>query len=239
MSTSFLHYLPILTTIISAVFATIVIKRARQRQNAWHLWWWGIGIIMYGVGTFTESWITLLGWNPTIFKSWYIAGALFGGAPLAQGTIWFLLKQKTAQRLTIVFMVFASVATVCILLSPLNYDLVNPHLPNGDVFIWQWVRLFSPFINTYALIFLVGGAILSAFRFWKVAKTTESQIARDRFLGNVAITVGALLPGFGGIASRLGQTQWLYLSEIIGIILIWIGFHLNVRRRNDAKKRAD
>jgi len=134
-------------------------------------------------------------------------------------------------------MIFASVAAVCILLSPLNFDLVNPHLPNGDVFTWQWVRLFSPFINTYALIFLVGGAILSEFRFWKVAKTTESRIARDRFLGNVAITIGALLPGFGGIASRLGQTQWLYLGEIIGIILIWTGFHLNVRGRTDQPSR--
>jgi len=83
MNIGLLHYLPILTTIISIVFGFIVIKRARQRQNVWHLWWWGAGIVMYGVGTFTESWITLLGWNPGIFKAWYIAGALFGGAPLA------------------------------------------------------------------------------------------------------------------------------------------------------------
>ena len=125
-------------------------------------------------------------------------------------------------------------ATVAILLSPINYDLVNYHLPNGNVFVWQWVRLFSPFINTYALIFLVGGAMLSAVRFGKVAKTTESKIAFDRFLGNLAITVGALLPGLGGIASRMGQTQWLYLGEIVGIIFIWFGFHLNVRRRDAA-----
>jgi hypothetical protein len=234
MNTSWMHYLPIFTTFISLVFATIVLKRASQRQNVWHLWWWGIGIVLYAVGTFTESWITLLGWNPIIFKSWYISGALFGGAPLAQGTIWFLLKPKAAYRLTIIFLAFASVATVAILLSPINYDLVNYHLPNGNVFVWQWVRLFSPFINTYALIFLVGGAMLSAIRFGKVAKTTESKIAFDRFLGNLAITVGALLPGFGGIASRMGQTQWLYLGEIVGIIFIWIGFHLNVRRRDAA-----
>lgn len=229
---SSLHYLPIFTTIISIIFGTIVIKRALSREGAWHLWWWGVGIALYGVGTFTESWITLLGWNPTIFKSWYISGALFGGAPLAQGTIWFLLKPKTAKWLTIFFLIYSAIASIAIIMSPLNTELVNPHLPNGDVFVWQWVRLFSPLINTYALIFLLGGAFLSALRFWKAFKTTENRIARDRFLGNLSIALGALLPGLGGIASRLGQTQWLYLGEIIGILLIWVGFHLNVRHRN-------
>ena len=189
-------------------------------------------MVLYGLGTFTESWITLFGWNSVIFKTWYIAGALFGGAPLAQGTIWFLLHPKTAKILTIIFLGLASVATVFVIASPIDYNLVERHLPNGDVFVWQWVRLFSPFINTYALIFLVGGAILSAYRFAKAFKKSNNLIAFDRFIGNVLIATGALLPGLGGIASRLGETQWLYLGEVIGIILIWLGFHLNIRRKD-------
>jgi len=234
MQLSPLQYLPILTTLISLIFGILVLKRASQRKQAWHLIWWGIGILFYGVGTFTESYITLVGWNPIVFKSWYIAGALFGGAPLAQGTIWLLLQRRIAKGLTIIFLSAVVVASVSVLASPIDHTLVNPHLPNGNVFVWQWVRLFSPFVNTYALIFLVGGAALSAYRFGKVAKTTASQVARDRFLGNVLITIGALLPGFGGIASRLGQTQWLYLAELVGIILIWLGYYLNIRRRNSS-----
>ena len=239
MNQSALHYLPIATTILSAVFAYIIFKRAANRNNAPHLLWWGTGVALYGLGTFTESWITLLGWNPVIFKTWYIAGALFGGAPLAQGTIWFLLRPKTAKILTVLFLGLAAIASIFVIASPLNYDLVEMHLPNGDVFVWQWVRLFSPFINTYALIFLVGGAALSAFRFARVFRTSDNLIARDRFFGNALITIGALLPGLGGIASRMGETQWLYLGELVGIILIWLGFHLNVRRKDMNQKELD
>jgi hypothetical protein len=235
MTQSTLHYLPILTTILSVIFANIIFKRARSKGNAPHLLWWGAGVAFYGLGTFTESWVTLLGWNPVIFKSWYIAGALFGGAPLAQGTIWFLLRQKTAKILTMVFLAYATVASLFVILSPIDYSLVDQHLPNGNVLSWQWVRLFSPIINLYALIFLVGGAILSAYRFAKAFRKTESLIARDRFMGNALIATGALLPGIGGMASRLGETQWLYLGELVGIILIWLGYYLNIRRKDQVK----
>jgi len=40
------------------------------------------------VGTFMEGWTAIFGWNETIFRSWYISGALLGGAPLAQGTVY-------------------------------------------------------------------------------------------------------------------------------------------------------
>jgi hypothetical protein len=55
---------------------------------------------------------------------------------------------------------------------------------------------------------------------------------RNRFIGNVLIAVGALLPGIGGSATRLGHTEVLYVTELMGIILIWMGFRWNVKDRN-------
>jgi hypothetical protein len=48
--------------------------------------------------------------------------------------------------------------------------------------------------------------------------------ARHRFVGNLAIAVGALLPGIGGSATRFGHTEVLYVTELIGLVLIWIGY---------------
>ena len=223
------HYLPILTTTLSLIFSIIIYRRYRARKGGYHLLWWSFGVLIYGAGTFAESWFTLVGWNPFMFKFWYIVGALLGGAPLAQGTVWLLLKPVAAKRWTIAMVVYVVVAAVIVSLSPINYDLVNFHLPSGKVLEWQWVRLFSPVINLYAVIFLIGGAMLSAWRFYKHA--AGNYIARDRFLGNCCIAVGAILPGFGGIFSRLGHTEYLYLGEVIGIIFIWIGYWLNIRHK--------
>ncbi len=167
------------------------------------------------------------------FKFWYIVGALLGGAPLAQGTVWLLLRRSTARRLTIALVSVVMVAATCVVLSPINYAAVDPVLPSGRALGWQWVRAFSPFINTYAVVFLIGGAILSAWRFGRKAAQEEggAGIAQDRFVGNVFIALGAILPGIGGGASRAGYTEVLYATELVGITLIWVGYWLNVRKR--------
>ncbi len=228
---SILHYLPIATTALSLVFAAAVYRRYLARGGGNHLLWWSGGILVYGLGTFAEGWITLFGWNAFVFKFWYIVGALLGGAPLAQGTVWLLLRARTARVLTFALVAVAVVASACVIASPINYEVVDPHLPSGTAFGWQWVRGFSPFINTYAVIFLFGGAVLSAWRFGRAASASEPGIARDRLVGNVLIAIGAILPGVGGAASRMGHTEVLYLMELVGILLIWPGYWFNIRRR--------
>jgi hypothetical protein len=220
---SFVHFIPILTTIVTLFFAPRVLRRWKRKRPAPHLFWWGLGIVLYGVGTFTESWTTLFGWNETVFRSWYVAGALLGGAPLAQGTAYLLLSRKTANFFAALLIAVVVVASVGVFLTPIDYSLVESHRLTGQVMEWQGVRLFSPFINTYAFIFLVGGAVLSAWRFRK------DRSARHRVVGNVFIAVGALLPGIGGMATRMGHTEVLYVMELIGILLIWTGYWYNVR----------
>jgi hypothetical protein len=146
-----------------------------------------------------------------------------GGAPLAQGTVYLLLPRRTANRMTAVLVPIILVAATCVLLAPLNHALVETHRLTGRIIEWQWVRLFSPFINTYAVIFLVGGAIASALRYAKRPDTF------NRFVGNVLIAIGAILPGIGGAATRFGHTEVLYVGEFVGIILIWMGYRWNVR----------
>ena len=219
----FVHYIPIATTVVALFFAPVVYRRWKERRPAPHLWWWAVGIALYGVGTFTESWTTLFGWNETVFRSWYVAGALLGGAPLAQGTVYLLFSRKTANILAGFLVAAVAVASVAVWLTPIQMELVEAHRLTGSVMEWQWARLFSPFINTYAFIFLVGGAAWSAWHF------RDSLDARNRFVGNVFIAVGALLPGIGGMATRMGHTEVLYVMELVGLLLIWTGYRYNVR----------
>ena len=218
-------YLPILTTIFSIFFTIILFRHFRARNYSPHLGWWTLGVFFYGVGTFTEGFTALFGWSEWVFRAWYISGALLGGFPLAQGTVYLLLSRKTANRLSMIYVPFIIFAAICVLLTPLHFDLVEPHRLSGNVIVWHWVRLFSPFINIYAFIFLVGGAILSAIRYKKVRDTYY------RFLGNVYIAVGALLPGIGGTFTRFGYTEVLYVTELIGLVCIFIGYYYNVRTR--------
>ena len=213
------HYLPIVTTLVTIPFAVVLFKHWRSKPEALYLFWWFFGVVAYGIGTLTESLTTLMGWQPWLFKSWYISGALLGGAPLAQGSIYLLLRRKTGHVLTGVLAVFIFIASVFIIRSPIDLSLVEAHRLSGAVLEWQWVRLFSPFVNTYAFIFLVGGAFWSAWKY-----RSEGSDSRARYIGNILIAVGALLPGIGGASARAGLVEILYVTELIGILLIWAGY---------------
>ncbi len=215
-------YLPIATTVVALLFAAALLRRWRERRSGPHLLWWAGGAVTYALGTITESLTTLTGWHEPVFRLWYITGALLGGAPLAQGTVYLLLSRRTADRLTMIVAPLIATAAVCLLLSPLDTALVEPYRLSGRIIEWQWVRLFSPFINLYAVIFLVGGAALSAWRYRTRVET------HHRAIGNLAIAVGAILPGIGGTFTRFGHTDVLYVTELIGLVLIIIGYRYNI-----------
>lgn len=218
------YYVPVLTTVLSAIFATVVLRRWRQKEDAPHLLWWGAGIVLFGVGTFMEGWTAIFGWNETIFRSWYISGALLGGAPLAQGTVYLLVDRKIADRLAVALVTYVVLASIFVVLTPLDRSLAEEKKLSGTVIVWTWVRAFSPLVNTYAFIFLVGGAVASAVRYRRGGDST-------RMVANILIAVGAILPGIGGSFTRAGYTEVLYVTEFVGIILIFIGYSFSTRGR--------
>lgn len=219
------HFVPLATTALSAVFLAVLLRRWLRRRSGPHLLWWAAGIAAYGLGTGLESAITLTGNTPALTKAWYVAGALLGGYPLAQGSVYLLLRRRTAHVLTAVSLPFLALAAVAVLLSPVDLGAMEAHRPSGAVLGWQWVRLLTPFVNLYAVVFLIGGAILSAWRYFR--STAEGSGARA--LGNASIAFGAILPGVGGGMAKAGMVEALYVGEFVGLLFIWAGYALCVR----------
>lgn len=207
---------------VSAVFAVEIFRRWRLRGRPLHLLWWAAGVAIFGLGTFFEGFTAVFGWESWAFRGWYISGALLGGAPLAQGTVYLLLPKRTAHRLALAVTAYVLVAAIFVLLTPLNAALAEEHKLSGDVIEWTWVRAFSPLVNTYAFIFLVGGAVASMARFGREGN-------RPRVIANCLIAVGAILPGIGGSFTRAGFVEVLYVTELVGIVLIYVGYRVSTR----------
>jgi hypothetical protein len=140
MDRTAIHYLPIATTLISTFFCVVLARRYRMKGGK-HLLWWAVGMATYGLGTLLESSVTLFGNSVALTKAWYIAGALLGGYPLAQGSVYLHLKKRTADRLTAITLPLIVAASVCVILSPAVLENLQPHRPSGSVLGWQWVRL--------------------------------------------------------------------------------------------------
>ena len=218
MRLGFVHYLPLITTVVAIGFVSILWKHWGRKRDARYLMWWTIGVGLYGVGTLTEALTTVFGWSEPVFRAWYVSGALLGGAPLAQGTVYLLLPRRIADRLAVALVTYIAIAAAFVVSTPIETGAIETHRLSGYVLEWQWVRLFSPLVNLYAVVFLIGGAIWSAWRYWRRGG------APSRVSGNVLIAVGAILPGVGGSFARAGWVEVLYVTELIGLLLIWAGY---------------
>ena len=73
-------------------------------------------------------------------------------------------------------------------------------------------------LNIYGTIALVGGALYSSFLFWR------KKVLANRMLGNILIAAGALMPAMAGTFVRAGLVDWLYISELMGVVLMYAGF---------------
>jgi hypothetical protein len=85
------------------------------------------------------------------------------------------------------------------------------------------VRLTTPFFNIYGLLTLVGGAIYSAYLFWR------KRVMPNRVIANVLIAAGALSIGFASTLTRLGYGEFLYLGELLAAVLMFAGFRMAAR----------
>ena len=130
-SVDFVAYIPIATTFLALAFSVVLVRRYRARGGP-HLLWWAVGTFTYALGTITESLTTLIGWHEPVFRAWYITGALLGGAPLAQGTVYLLLPREAANRLSVALLATMVFGAVCVLASPIVVDRVPPLPPLGQ-----------------------------------------------------------------------------------------------------------
>jgi hypothetical protein len=213
------HYIPIATTLVAAAFAVSLFRRYTVRPST-RLLWWAIGITCYGLGTLLEGCITLFGNTIWLTKASYVAGAILGGYPLAQGSLYLAYSRRFADRATAISLPIVVITSILVFLSPAlpaNLELTRP---SGAILGWKWVRLMTPFINTYAMFFLIGVAAVSSWRY------SQARQSLNRAAGNAVIVIGALMPAIGGSIAKAGAVEALYVLEFIGLILIWSGDRL-------------
>jgi len=209
--------LPFASSVISFVFAFLVLKRYLARRGL-HLLLWGIGMVFYGLGGFCEGYYGAFGWNAVIFRLWYLFGAILVAAWLGQGTVYLLAKRKWAHGLMVVLALGSVYGLIRVFGAELDPNLMTTSEMSGHAIVTPGVRKLTPFFNVYGTVTLVGGAAWSAWVFWR------KRVLLHRTIGNIFIAVGAILPAFGGRVSRMGLSGALYVSELLGAVLMFIGF---------------
>lgn len=85
--------LPFASAILSFVFAVMVADQWVRRRQPYQLVW-TFGLLCYGIGAGTDFLAAAFGWNPTLYRTWYLFGAFGVAAYLGLGTIFLLNRTR-------------------------------------------------------------------------------------------------------------------------------------------------
>lgn len=213
-----MNYVPLATSLVSLIFAIIVLDQFFARRKA-HQLLWAIGLFMYAVSAFTEFYWNILGHNILIYRLWYLIGAILVAAYLGQGTIYLLMRRKAAN----IIMTVLGLATLytIIRLFTVQVDISGLTKLTGVGVLPTDVRaIVTPIFNTFGTFALVGGALYSAWVFWR------KRILPHRVVGNILIALGGILPAVGGIhiSTSSGDINLFFIMELLGVIIMCLGF---------------
>jgi hypothetical protein len=220
---SAVQVLPFITTVVIFVFAFLVLRRYFQRGGLHNLMW-GIGLVMYGLGTFAEAFLSVA-YTPFVLHMWYLFGAILTPAWLGQGTVYLLVRRKNvANGLLVVLTLLTIFAAVKVFSLPItgDYKVAVPvstqykDVMQRDSLTTMLLAIFA----FYGTVALVGGALYSAYIFLR------KRVMPQRVLGNVFIAIGGLSPAVGGTLAARGLGDVLFISELLGAVLLFIGFRL-------------
>ncbi len=211
------YWIPLISAIVSFIFALTVLDQYFARRRPYQLVW-ALGLFMYAISTFTEFWSGAFGISDIPFRLWYLLGAILVAAWLGMGTIYLLFPRRTSHIIMAVLLAASIYATIRIF--TVHIDVSGLTALTGKGVLPTDVRaIITPVFNTFGTVALVGGAVYSAWVFWR------RRIMLHRVVSNVLIAVGALLPAAGGTSlSTGGNLLAFYLLELAGIIIIFIGF---------------
>jgi len=226
--------LPFISTAIMFWFTVDVLRRYFVRRNLAFLYW-GIGLAMFGAGSFAEAYLSLA-WSRTVFVIWYLFGAILNPAWLGQGTLYLLVRRRWVHVVAGILILASLASTVLMLSIPLDGSGFQPGLPISQQYkemgiipaaSFNLVLIPTIIFGTTGLILLVGGALYSAFLFWR------KRVLPNRVIGNVLIATGALSVGISSVLTGLGYGQFLYLGELLAAVLMFVGFRFAARPQPD------
>jgi hypothetical protein len=186
--------LPLASSILSFVLFVFVIDQWRERRRPYQLVW-AIGMLWYGLSAGTEFLGGAFGWNETLYRLWYLIGAIWVAGWLGLGTIVLLARTRFGLALVPVFLLLALISLGGAktyantgIASPV-YALVALVLAIGVG--WLSFRR-DPRWATLVGAWVVGGTILSAVLMATVTLPAPGWVLDPQ----THIPTGALFPGY-------------------------------------------
>jgi len=208
----------LITSLVALIFAMLVLRQYLRRHGP-HQLSWSAALFIFSFAAFCEFYSEVWGWPVLLYRVYYVAAATLV-AYLGLGTIYLIWKRRAGNIWLGIFLVLTTIMLIVTLTAPVDkVALQERGVTVAGKAMPRYVRLFSPLHTIPGTLALVGGALYSVYLFWG-----RRQRLAYRTSANIFIAVGAMVIAAAGGMARTGRTAWLYPAEMVGTVLMFVGF---------------
>jgi hypothetical protein len=209
---------PIAAALVATLFALLLARSWRQRRAAQKALWAG-GFLLFAVAAACEAAAQRHGWTPFLFRTYYLCGGVLTVAFLGAGSALLQLRPRGRDLVLGGLAVATAAAGATVALAPVDLAaLLSTPLgrPPANGVIGGHAMLWAIALNSVGTLFLIGGSLLAIVR-------------RQRVRANLWIGGGALVVALATGLSRGGDYSFVYVGELVGIVLMFAGFTMPAR----------
>jgi len=216
---------PAVAALVSTIFAIQLLRQYAGRKRLPQLAW-GIAMTMYALASLAVTGGISGGWDPTLYRVYYLFGALLNVPYLALGSVALLGKRAlSALALLVVLAATVYAAAKVASTSTVASALATEQIPRGkDTWADQSVpRLASMYsISAYVAVLLI--------TFGTSTRRAARLIGAERARANRLIAVGVTIVAVGSTAlTRVGRGSAFSVALAVGVVVMFLGFRMATR----------
>ena len=210
---------PVIAALVSGIFAIQLFAQYARRKRLPQLAW-AVAMTMYAIASLAVAAGVSGGWDPTLFRLYWLFGALLNVPYLALGSVALLQRKPLVALMLLLVLAATLIAVVAVASASVHLpDHPGRNIPRGsrawgeDAFVAKLATYLS--IPAYLIVVLI------AF-----ASGRGGKLPLSRIRGNWLIAAGATVVAVGSSVARYGRGSVFSVFLAAGVIVMFVGFRL-------------
>jgi hypothetical protein len=206
--------LPLAATVVAVFFVLRTASAARASKSV-ALELWSFSILQFAVASAALAWGVAFGWTSSVFRTFYLFGAVVNVIWLAVGTIW-LLSPRVVATVALAVVAIATgyalyVVSTTSFVAGAAQAFAHSSIPAPSKVMPGSARVLSRWYS-------IGGSVVV------IAGLVWSLVRRRHTTGLALLTLGVVIVGLAGEFARAGLVAAFSALLAVGIAVMYAGF---------------
>ena len=200
--------------LVSLAFAFSTFERwlARRRR---HELAWSAALGLFFVAAVALAAGAGIGWDGTVFRIFYLFGAILNVPFLALGTVYLLWGPRTGDRVALGLALAGAFAVGVVVTAPFTGPIPRHTLVQGSAVFGLLPRVLAAVASAGGALLILGGAI------WSILRQRRGRA----IVSNGLIAGGTLVLGASGLFNSVFDAMSAFaVALLVGITVIFAGF---------------